>query len=121
MIGIGVDICEVERFDRLKNNKRFLNRIFTDNEIEYCKRKKNNAQCFAARFCAKEAFVKAIGTGFGKGVHYKEIEVIKDKAGKPTLSITGETKKTMLSKNGSIVHLSISHEKISAVAFVTIE
>ncbi|MCK4797381.1 MAG: holo-ACP synthase [Spirochaetes bacterium] len=121
MLGIGVDICEVNRFEKLKQNKAFLKKIFTDNEIEYCEKRRNNAQCFAVRFAAKEAFVKAIGTGFRKGAHYKEIEVINNELGNPFLKITGLTNETLNRMNGSTIHLSLSHEKTSAIAFVIIE
>jgi holo-[acyl-carrier protein] synthase len=121
MIGIGVDICEVKRFEDLSSSETFLKKVFTESEIKECSRKKNFLQCFASRFSAKEAFVKAMGTGFSKGVNYKEIELEKDKAGKPSLKITGETLATLKKKGGGIVHLSISHEKDFAIAFVVIE
>jgi len=121
MLGIGVDICEVHRFDRLKENSAFLNKIFTDEEIAHCSKKKTSSQCFAARFAAKEAFAKAVGTGFRKGVHFKDIQIKNDNFGKPYLDISGETDNTLKKINAGKLHLSISHEKTSAIAFVLIE
>ena len=121
MLGIGVDICEVKRFDRLTQNQAFLKRVFTDNEIKYCENKKNSSQCFAVRFAAKEAFVKALGTGFTKGIHYKEIEIMHNDLRKPFFKIIGETNETLKKMNGGKVHLSMSHEKTDAIAFVVIE
>lgn len=122
MLGIGVDICEVKRFDRLQKNEKFIKKVFTELEIKYCEKKnKGKSQSFAARFAAKEAFVKALGTGFRKGTLYKEIEVNNDDLGKPYLNITGTTYKTLKNMNGGNIYLSLSHEKKAAVAFVVIE
>ena len=122
MRGIGIDICNVKRFERLTENNTFINRIFTENEIIYCnsrKRKKNEA--FAVRFAAKEAFSKAIGTGFRKGVSLKEIEIKKDELGKPSIILYGNTKDFFDNKIGGTIYLSLSHEKEIAVAVVIIE
>jgi holo-[acyl-carrier protein] synthase len=121
MYGIGVDICEVDRFDRLKENDDFIKKIFSEEEINYCHPKKNSSQYYAVRFAAKEAFLKAIGIGIGKGIHLKEIEVNKDDFGKPFIILHGETKQTFEKMNAGSIHLSLSHEKNNAVAFVVIE
>jgi holo-[acyl-carrier protein] synthase len=121
MFGLGIDICEVERFERLKNNETFVKRIFSEEEIKYCSTKKNNAQYFAVRFAAKEAFLKAIGTGIGKGIRLKEIETCKNEFGKPFLNLIGETKNTFEKMNCGNIHLSLSHEKHNAVAVVIVE
>jgi len=121
MYGLGIDICEVKRFDRLINNKAFLEKVFSVDEIKYCSNKKNNSQYFAVRFAAKEAFLKAIGIGIGKGIHLKEIEIIKDQFGKPFLNLVGKTRETFEKLNAGNIHVSLSHEKTNAVAVVVID
>jgi holo-[acyl-carrier protein] synthase len=121
MYGIGVDICEVNRFDRLKEKSDFIQKIFTEEEIKYCCPKKNSSQYFAVRFAAKEAFLKALGTGIGKGIHLKEIEVVRNDSGKPFILLHGETKRTFEKMKTGNIHLSLSHEKNNAIAFVIIE
>jgi len=122
MKGIGVDICNTKRFERLTENNSFINRIFTENEIIYCNsRKRKKAEAFAVRFAAKEAFSKALGTGFRKGVSLKEIEIKKDELGKPFIVLLGETKNFFESRVGGTIFLSLSHEKEIAIAMVVIE
>ncbi|HOJ64761.1 MAG TPA: holo-ACP synthase [Spirochaetota bacterium] len=121
MFGIGIDICNVKRFDRLKENHNFLKRVFSDNELDLCMKRKNVSQCLAARFAAKEAFLKAIGTGIGNGISIKEVIIKKDEKGKPFILLEGNTKKYYEEINGGNIHLSISHEKDVAVAVVVIE
>ncbi|MBN1968363.1 MAG: holo-ACP synthase [Candidatus Delongbacteria bacterium] len=119
IIGIGTDIVETLRIEKSieKNGKHFLDYVFTKVEQEYCSRKKNY-ESFAGRFAAKEAFVKAIGTGIGKEFGFKDIEIINDEYGKPLIKINKNS--SMLSKKHKI-HLSISHSKLYATAFVVIE
>lgn len=113
MLKIGVDIEDIERFRG--KSQEFLDRIFTENEQKYCKSFRQPQSRFCARFCAKEAVVKAL-SGFGvKDVRYREIEVFHDENGCPCIKILKE-----LPKNFT-VNLSISHEKSKAIAFVTIE
>ncbi|MCG8568641.1 MAG: holo-ACP synthase [Spirochaetes bacterium] len=121
ILGIGIDICEVDRFKRLVNEEAFLQKVFTPSEISYGKKYKHPAPVFAVRFAAKEAFVKAIGTGIRDGVSLKEIEVIKDKFGKPDLQLHGKTKEVFSGLGGGEICISLSHEKHSAVAVVIIE
>lgn len=107
---IGVDIVEVERIKKaIETNKGFKEKIFTKLEIEYCDRRKNKFESYAGRFAAKEAFVKAMGTGF-RNIYFLDIQVINDDLGKPILQY----------KNIN-ANLSISHEKHYAVAMVIIE
>lgn len=120
--GIGIDICEVHRFERLVKKQAFLNKVFTVNEIEYCSRHGNSEQNYAARFAAKEAFVKAMGTGFGrKGISLKEIEILKDELGKPYIKLHGKTQDSVYEDGDKNILLSISHEEKTAVAVVIIE
>lgn len=121
MLGIGIDICDVKRFDRLKDNENFIKKVFSDEEIEVCFKRKNVSQCLAARFAAKEAFLKAIGTGIGNGISIKDIIIKKDNSGRPVIQLHGKAKEYYEKINCGDIHLSISHEKNIAVAMVVIE
>jgi holo-[acyl-carrier protein] synthase len=91
IIGLGNDLTDIRRIDKSINrfNGRFIKRVFTDDEIKYCTSKGNKAANFAKRFAAKEACSKALGTGFAQGVYWKDIEVINDELGKPTMKLVG--------------------------------
>ena len=122
IIGIGTDIIEVERIKRLlSEQKKFKDRIFTSGEIEYCRGKVNNGQNYAARFAVKEAFLKAIGTGWREGVAFKEIEVVNDKKGKPGLILSGTAKKIAKELAVTNIQVSISHLKDLAIGIVILE
>jgi holo-[acyl-carrier protein] synthase len=119
ILGVGIDIVEI---DRIKNtlekwNTRFLEKVFTENEINYCNSKANPAQHFAARFAAKEAFYKALPKNKDYTVSWKEIEVISMKNGNPVISFTEKSKELELIH----AHLSLSHSLNSAVAVVVLE
>ncbi len=119
--GIGVDICEIERFKKLveKYDNRFLDKIFTDKEKEYCRGKVNKgAPSYSVRFAAKEALFKALGTGLRDGLTWKDIEVENDNLGKPFFNFFGKTKKLIGERK---VNLSLSHSIDSSIAFVIIE
>lgn len=119
--GIGTDIAKVSRFEKWINTEGMCERFFNEAEI---KTKGNiNALCehYASRFAAKEAFVKALGTGFS-GFDLKEIFVVKNEEGKPFLKIEGKAKELLQKRCGECrVHLSLSHEKEFAIAYVVIE
>jgi len=122
--GIGIDIIEVARFEpHVADRARLLvNKIFTPAEIEYCDRKiKNQAQNYAARFAAKEAFFKALGTGWRSGLGWQDIEVQHDELGKPYLVLSGTAKKMVEDKGITQIHISLSHVKAMAVAIVILE
>ena len=121
IIGTGVDIVENSRIKKLILNNSLLNRVFTNEEILISKNMKNKASYFAKRFAAKEAFVKALGTGFRNGFNFKDISVINDKFGKPSFFITKKIKnliKKRLKINSFNFFLSISDEKKYSIAFV---
>lgn len=122
IIGIGTDIIDVSRMDRvLKSNPRFVEKVFTPGEIEYCESRAHRSQSYAARFAAKEAVMKALGTGWDKGVSWQDIEVCHDENGSPTVLITGITEIKYKEKGMRKIHLSISHEKGFAIAFAIAE
>jgi len=120
--GIGTDIIEVARIQKLiDRQERFKKRIFTPAEIAYCERKKNKAQSYAARFAAKEAFLKAIGTGWRQGIAFKEIEVVNNARGKPEIFLHGKAGDYARQMGIRNIHVSLSHLGEIAVAFVTVE
>lgn len=121
MLGVGIDICEVARFERLKVNQAFLDRVFTIKEQDYCIPRKRAAESLAARFAAKEAFSKAFGTGISNGLSLDEIEVDRDELGKPVIILYGKTKEKALERGVNKIHLTLSHEKSLAVAVVILE
>lgn len=122
IVGIGTDIIEVKRIERLlSKQKRFKERIFTRDEIEYCEHKKNNVQNYAARFAVKEALLKAIGTGWREGVAFKEIEVKNNEKGKPELVLSGTVKKITEEMGVTNIQVSISHLKDLAIGMVILE
>jgi holo-[acyl-carrier protein] synthase len=122
IIGVGTDIIEVNRIEKLLDKqKRFKERIFTRDEIEYCEHKINSAQNYAARFAVKEAFLKAIGTGWREGVAFKEIGIVNNERGKPEIILFG-TAKTITEQMGvTNIQVSISHLKDLAIGFVILE
>ncbi len=109
--GLGVDLVSVDRIKALyeKFGERFLRRIFTDGEIEYCMRMRNPFPHLAARFAAKEAFIKA--SGKRKELTLKEIEVIKDESGSPHIKANGVNQRALVS---------LSHERNYAIAYVVV-
>lgn len=123
IIGTGIDTVEVARFQRFLDdgNQALLDRLFSAAEQDYCKPKKQAASCLAARFAAKEAFVKALGTGLRDGIGWTEITVVNDALGKPSLELRGIAREKLLVTGASRVHLSISHDGGHAVAMVILE
>ena len=88
---IGIDICDVTRFERLAKDDAFLNKVFTQEEIDYCSKDAHKNEHFAGKFAAKEAFAKAVGTGFGESVRFKEVQIINNQNGQPEIKLFGET------------------------------
>lgn len=123
IVGIGTDIVKISRFQKAmeQHNKKFLEKIFSGHEITSTKEKKNQIIHLAGKFAAKESVLKALGMGLGKGISLKEIEIVNSKMGKPEVRLHGkglELAKKMAVKN---IHITISHEKEFAVAFVLFE
>ncbi len=121
IIGIGTDIAEVNRIAKSIENNSFKEKVFSLKEITYCETKVNKAESFAARFAAKEAFFKALGTGWRGGMAFNEVEVVNDELGKPTLNILGSTAEIIKDKNIKFIHVSLSHVKDLAMATVVLE
>jgi holo-[acyl-carrier protein] synthase len=123
IFGIGTDIIEVNRMEKhLEKNDALMKKLYTEAEQKYCnKGKVTKYQCFAARFAAKEAFFKALGTGYRYGMAFHEIEIFNDELGKPYIETHGKVKEYLKANEISKIHLSISHVKEMANAFVVIE
>ena len=112
---VGIDVIEVERVKSAieKYGERFLRRIFTEREINYCSRRKKPYQSFAGRFSAKEAVMKAIGTGLSSGIRWKDIEILNDERGRPYVILHGKAREMV---NNRKVDISISHSDTCAAA-----
>ena len=123
IVGTGIDIVEVARIAAAieRFGERFLDRVFTADEIRYCRSKQNTMERFAARFAAKEAAFKAIGTGWSQGVAWKEIEVGREPGGRPTLAYSGKAAEFAAKLGARRVSLSISHTAEEAIAHVILE
>jgi holo-[acyl-carrier protein] synthase len=120
--GIGIDLIEVKRVAaKISKEAGFRELVFSKNEIEYCEAKTHKFEHYAARFAVKEAFLKAIGTGWVNGTAFNEIEIVNDANGKPELILSGETKKTLHFSETKKISVSISHLKTTASAIVIIE
>ena len=122
LIGTGIDIVEVERIERLlvRQKKKFLDRVFTKAEAEYCMKKGKPAIHLAARFAAKEAVAKALGTGFSRGVRMRDIEVVAADKGPPCIKLHGAAAKKYDSLGATQILLSLSHTSEHALAHVDI-
>ena len=124
IIGIGVDIVENKRIGSLIRNKKFLARIFGENEIFNSKKVKNKMNYFSKRFASKEALAKAIGTGISKGLNFKDIEVVNNGHGKPYYLNSSKLKNFIIKKKkikNFNLFLSISDEKEYSIAFAIIQ
>ena len=121
--GIGVDIIEVRRIERLieRRGEKFLRRIFTPVEIEYCQARKQAGQHFAARFAVKEAVFKALGTGWAQGVSWRQVETVNETSGRPRTRLAGRARERADALGVRTVHVSISHSDEYAVAHVILE
>ena len=125
IIGIGVDIIEIERVRQaIQNNKNFLSKLFTEKEIDYFISRNMNSEVIAGNFAAKEAVSKALGTGI-RGFSFKDIEILRNELGKPEVILHSGAKlignKLVENNNSLRVHLSISHNNSSAIAYSVLE
>ncbi|MBO7707771.1 MAG: holo-ACP synthase [Thermoguttaceae bacterium] len=121
VVGIGTDITEIERVERMmkKHGDFFLRRVFTPGEARYCDSGRKSGERYAARWAAKEAVMKALGTGWSEGVDWTEIEVLHDPSGRPSLSLTGGARRRSDELGIAEWQISISHCQLYAIAFVT--
>jgi holo-[acyl-carrier protein] synthase len=123
IFGTGIDIVDISRFERFvrENNILLFNRLFTPHELAYCVARKRSAQHLAIRFAAKEAFLKAMGTGLRDGLAWRDMEVFNDQSGKPELKLSGKAEELFNQKGLSRAFLSLSHDGNFAIASVILE
>jgi holo-[acyl-carrier protein] synthase len=123
IVGLGVDITEVDRMEAAiaRRGRAFLTRLFTPSEITYCERHRHSAERFAGRFAAKEAAMKALGTGWARGVRWIDIEVVREPSGKPTLKLAGAAQAIAASLGVKHIAVTITHDGNTALAQVIFE
>ena len=123
IVSIGIDIVEVERIERAidRHGPRFKERLFTPAEIDYCEKRGARFILFAGRFVVKEAALKALGTGWGEGVAWREVEILPSGAGAPQLLLHGIALERFRALGATRAHVSISHTQAHAVAQVIFE
>lgn len=126
IIGTGIDVIEVERIERALTRpltgERFRRRVFTEGEIAYCEsRGRPRFQSYAARFAAKEATMKAIGTGWNRNAGWHEIEVVRERGRRPTIALSGKAAAFARSRKIATFHLSLTHTERDAIAHVIAE
>ena len=123
IVGIGVDIVDVERVKVLleRYRERFVRRVFTEAEADYAGRSVREAERLAGRFAVKEAVLKAFGTGKSQGILWRDVETVRGAMGKPEVKLYNKADKYMKKLKGKRIHVSITHYAGKAVAFVIIE
>jgi holo-[acyl-carrier protein] synthase len=124
IVGTGIDLCEVERMEKAlaaPHGTRFRERVFTAGEIAYADRKTNRAERYAARFAAKEAGMKALGTGWRNGLSWRDLEVLNLASGRPTLRLHGKAAEIAERLGVRNISLSLTHTTQQAMAFVILE
>lgn len=123
IVGMGVDIAEVGRIRTAieRHGETFLRRLYTQKEREYCEQFKNKYERYAGRFAAKEAGMKALGTGWRRGVRWVDLEVVREKSGRPTLALAGVAAKIAAQLGVTHIAVSITHTENQAFAQVIFE
>jgi len=120
ILGIGIDLCDVERVERLleRDRERFARRVFSEGERGYCEGRRRPAIHYAARFAAKEAFLKAVGTGWRLG--WREVEVVRGPSGRPELSVHGAAAEIAARRGVRRIHVTLTHTAEIAAAVVVL-
>jgi len=123
IVGTGIDIAEVDRIRQTieRFGRRFIERVFTEEEIRYCESKANKVERYAARFAAKEAAMKAIGTGWNRGVTWRDVEVRRSPGHRPTMAFHRRAGEFFAKLGATRAHLSLTHTKEFAMAQVILE
>lgn len=116
--GVGIDVVDIQRMAAKIGKSGFTQVAFTESEIAYCEPKKHSAQHYAARFAAKEAYMKAIGKGWSNEADFKEIELAKNEEGKPEIILKGRTLSYFRESDYKEIHVSFSHTENTATAIV---
>jgi holo-[acyl-carrier protein] synthase len=123
IVGIGIDLVENERIRRALDDhgEAFERRVFTPAEIQECAGRADRVEAFAARFAAKEACLKALGTGWAEGLSFQQVEVVRGPGGKPVVELRGRAEERARGLGVRVVHVSLTHEKSMAAAMVVLE
>ena len=122
IFGIGIDTIEVSRIAKqLSEDERFTRRVFTEREIEYCEGMRHAAEHYAARFAAKEALLKALGTGLRGPMKWTDMEVLKDDVGRPEIRVSGHVRELVEQTGPFRIHVSLTHINETASAVIIIE
>jgi len=122
IFGIGTDIIDISRIRKaIEANPRFVDKIFTAKEIAYCSQRAMPYQSYAVRFAAKEAVMKAIGTGWDGVINWQDIEIVLNDKGKPSVCLYGASKQFTEAQGITGIHISLSHEKEFAIAYAVLE
>ena len=123
IVGTGIDIAEVERIRQAMERfgERFLRRVFTEDEMRYCDSKANRIERYAARFAAKEAAMKALGTGWNHGIRWRDVEVRRQPGSRPTIRFHGKAAEFAARLGAANIALSLSHTAEQAIAQVILE
>jgi len=123
IVGIGTDIIECLRIAQMieRHGELFINRVYTDHEIAYCSARKAATQHYAGRWAAKEAVLKALGTGWRRGISWRDIEVRNQPSGAPTVALRGGAREVLEQAGIQRIHLSISHCRSHAIAYAVAE
>ena len=123
IVGLGIDITKINRIEAAieRRGRPLLERLFTRSEIAYCEKHRHRAERFAGRFAAKEAAMKALGTGWARGVRWVDIEVTREPSGKPTLKLSGAACAIAASLGVKKIALTITHTGNTALALVIFE
>jgi holo-[acyl-carrier protein] synthase len=123
IVGMGIDVAEVKRIQAVieSQGERFLRRVYTLDEVAYCEQFKNKYERYAGRFAAKEAAMKALGTGWSRGVRWVDVEVVRRRGGRPTIALKGEARKIADSLGVQNIALSMTHTSEQAIAHVIFE
>ena len=121
IVAVGVDAVDIQRVQRLLKNDGFVERIYTESERAYCLERAQPAESFAARFAAKEAVMKCLGTGWSRGVGFRQVEVQRQANGELSVALTGRALEVSQEREIGRIHLSLSHTAEQAVAFAVAE
>jgi len=121
IVGIGIDLIEIEKIAKDLHSDVYLRKVFTESEIAACKNVVNSAERFAGKFAAKEAFMKAIGNGIRQGVWFMQIEVLNRENGQPYVQVSGEAEIQLNELDVTNIHVSITHTKNTAAAVIILE
>jgi holo-[acyl-carrier protein] synthase len=123
IVGLGIDVAEVKRIGAVieSQKERFLRRVYTLDEVAYCERFKNRYERYAGRFAVKEAAMKALGTGWSRGVRWVDLEVVRQRGGRPMLTLKGEAKRIADALGVKNIAVSITHTAEQAIAQVIFE